>query len=620
MSHSCPLLGGATDRWAAASAPRNTDFPFSTELHVNGSTDHTEDGRLLPSATRAYDEVPPARGAHLDGAHVGDAHPDGAFPDDAAQDLPAEGASAVRDPEDGPRRARTRVGEPLRSPRFAAPATRTKRAWWLLGATLLVPGSAQLVAGKRLIGRIAVRITAVVWALVVLAVLLWFVWRTALVWLLTNSVTSALLMYGLVALAVGWVLLWFDTLRTIRPGLLGDSARRGVVVTTVLAMVVTGGGLGYAAHLVSVARGAVSGIFGGGMPFSAADGRYNILLMGGDAGEDREGRRPDSMTVLSIDASSGQTVTISLPRNLQNVPFPEDSPMHGVYPEGFNCGDECIMNAVYTDVMQNHKDLYPDVADPGAQATKEAAEGVTGLKIQAYALIDMDGFASLVDALGGIDLNVGGRVPMGGGTNLDTGEKNPILGWIEPGVQHMDGYHALWYARSREGATDYDRQARQRCVQAAMLAQLNPVTVATKFDELASSGQQILETDIPQSSIGSMVTVATKAKDHELQAYAAGPPYYDQSFPTYPDYDQFRSDLAQLLEKASGNDAQAAPAAGGAASSSSGTANAATAGFTSGGGSVTGGGAGIGTTAVVPAALKVPTEETLSPNGTCSVP
>ena len=40
-----------------------------------------------------------------------------------------------------------------------------------------------------------------------------------------------------------------------------------------------------------------------------------------------------------------------------------------------------------------------------------------------------------MDALGGIDLDVGGRVPMGGGTNLDTGEKNPILGWIEPGTQ-----------------------------------------------------------------------------------------------------------------------------------------------------------------------------------------
>lgn len=579
---------------------------------MNGSTDHPEDGRPLPSATRALEEVPEdarqdaPRGAAA--ASSADSRT-GADPYGEDDDAAPGGASAVRDPEAGPRRARSRLGDPLRSPRFAAPATRTKRAWWLLGATLLIPGSAQLVAGKRVVGRVAVRITAVVWALILLAVVLWFVWRTALVWLLTNSVTSALLMYGLVALAIGWVLLWFDTLRIIRPGLLGDGMRRGVVITTVLAMVLTGGGLGYAAHLVSVARHAVSDIFGGGMPFSAADGRYNILLMGGDAGEDREGRRPDSMTVLSIDASSGQTVTVSLPRNLQNVPFPDSSPMHSVYPDGFNCGDECIMNAVYTDVMQNHKDLYPDVEDPGAQATKEAAEGVTGLTIQAYALIDMDGFASLVDALGGIDMNVGGRVPMGGGTNLDTGEKNPILGWIEPGVQHMDGYHALWYARSREGATDYDRQARQRCVQAAMLAQLNPVTVATKFDELASSGQQILETDIPQASIGSMVTVATKAKNHELQAYAAGPPYYDQSFPTYPDYEQFRSDLAEVLKKADG--AQAG-AAGGAASSSAGT------GVSAAGGGVTG--AGIGTAAVVPAALKVSTEETLSPNGTCSVP
>ncbi|CAL8896928.1 LCP family protein [Kocuria varians] len=581
---------------------------------MNGSTDHPEDGRPLPSATRALEEVPEdarqdaPRGAAA--ASSADSRT-GADPYGEDDDAAPGGASAVRDPGAGPRRARSRLGDPLRSPRFAAPATRTKRAWWLLGATLLIPGSAQLVAGKRVVGRVAVRITAVVWALILLAVVLWFVWRTALVWLLTNSVTSALLMYGLVALAIGWVLLWFDTLRIIRPGLLGDGMRRGVVITTVLAMVLTGGGLGYAAHLVSVARHAVSDIFGGGMPFSAADGRYNILLMGGDAGEDREGRRPDSMTVLSIDASSGQTVTVSLPRNLQNVPFPDSSPMHSVYPDGFNCGDECIMNAVYTDVMQNHKDLYPDVEDPGAQATKEAAEGVTGLTIQAYALIDMDGFASLVDALGGIDMNVGGRVPMGGGTNLDTGEKNPILGWIEPGVQHMDGYHALWYARSREGATDYDRQARQRCVQAAMLAQLNPVTVATKFDELASSGQQILETDIPQASIGSMVTVATKAKNHELQAYAAGPPYYDQSFPTYPDYEQFRSDLADVLKKASGDGAQAG-AAGGAASSSAGT------GVSAAGGGVTG--AGIGTAAVVPAALKVSTEETLSPNGTCSVP
>ena len=559
---------------------------------MNGSTDRPDGAAAHPSATRAYEQV-------------ADAGP-------GDERNPFAGATAARHPDDGPRRARSRVGDPLVHPRFAAPATRTRRAWWLLGATLLVPGSAQLVAGNRRLGRAAVRVTALVWGLLLAALVLWFVWRTAVVWVLTGAVTSLVLMVVLVALAVGWVLLWFDTLRLIRPGLLSTGVRRAVVLVTVLAMLVTGGGLGYAAHLVSVARSAISNTFAEGLPFAPSDGRYNILLMGGDAGEDREGRRPDSMSVMSVDASSGQTVSVSIPRNLQNVPFPADSPMASVYPEGFNCGDECLMNAIYTDVMQNHQDLYPGVADPGAQATKEAAEGVTGLKIQGYALVDMDGFEAFIDAMGGIDITVGGRVPIGGGTNLETGEKNPILGWIEPGTQHMDGYHALWYARSREGATDYDRQARQRCVQAAMISQLDPRTVLTNFDDLAASGEQILETDIPQASIGSMVSVASKAQNHELQSYAAGPPYYDQSFPTYPDYAQFQADLAGVLEKADGRDTQAA---GTAAASSVGAADAARAG--------TGPAAGVsaaGTSTVRPALVRVPSEEQLSPNGTCSVP
>lgn len=531
---------------------------------------------------------------------AGDPYPDEGYAEDTFH-----GASATRDPGSGPRKKRSNVADPLINPKFAAPADRTKRAWWLLGATALVPGSAQLVAGRKGLGRLALRVTVTVWALILFSAVLWLVWKTALIWLLTNSITSWLLMFGLIGLAIGWVSLWFDTLRLIRPGLLGDKVRRAVVIVTVLAMLITGGGLGYAAHLVSVARGAVSNIFGGGLPFAPDNGRYNILLMGGDAGDDREGRRPDSMTVLSVDADSGRTVTVSLPRNLQNVPFPDDSPMNDVYPSGFSCGDECIMNAIYTDVMQNHQDRYPDVADPGAEATKDAAEGVTGLEIHGYVLIDMDGFESLVDALGGITLDVGGRVPMGGGTNMDTGLPNPILGWIEPGVQHMDGHHALWYARSREGATDYDRQARQRCVQAAMLKQLNPVNVATKFEDLANSGEEIIETDIPQSSIGSLVNVAMKAKNHDLESYAVGPPFYDQSFPTYPDFQLFQSDLQGVLDRATDDGADAAASSNVPARGVAGAP----------------GGVGVGMSVPVPASpAMVTTAEELSPNGTCSVP
>ncbi|MEX5294594.1 LCP family protein [Kocuria sp. CPCC 205268] len=513
------------------------------------------------------------------------------------RDLPPDAVTAVRDADDdaaGP----PRLTDPLRHPQHAGDGTRTRRAWTLLLSTLVVPGSAQLVAGRRATGRAALRVDVVAWAAAALALLCLLLWRTPLVWFLTNSFTSLLVIAGLVALALGWAFLFVDTFRLIRPRLLAQKTRRAVAAATVALMLLTSGGLAYSAYLLSVTRGAVSDVFGGGLPFRPSDGRYNILLMGTDSGEDRSGRRPDSMTVLSVDADSGRTVTISLPRNLQNAPFPEDSPLADVYPEGFNCGDECILNALYTDVTNNYPELYPDAADPGAEAMKDAAEGILGIDVQAYAIVEMNGFEKLVDALGGITIDVGGRVPIGGGTDLLTGQPNEIFGYIEPGVQHLDGFHALWYARSREGATDYDRQARQRCVQAAMLKQLNPVNVLTRFEELAESGTQIVETDIPQSQIGSFVDVALKAKEHELVQYAAGPPYYDPSFPTYPDYELLHEDIDRVLEEATDRGARDAQAL------AAGTAV----------------GSGIAMTVPVPAAKPLVGAQELTPNGTCSVP
>lgn len=485
----------------------------------------------------------------------------------------------------------------LRDPSFVSSGRRTWRAWLLILGTLVLPGSAQIAAGNRRLGRIALPITVVCWAVLIVTMLSALLWRSPLVFLLTNALTGRVIVLAMVIAAIWWGVLFLDTLRLIRPGLLETRPRALACAGLALVMVLTSGGLLYSAHLLNVTRGTVDEIFAGGMPFRPVDGRYNILLMGADAGEDRVGLRPDSMTVLSIDADSGQTATISLPRNLQNVPFPEDSPMHEIYPEGYNCGDECLLNAVYTDVMQNHQDIYgDDVEDPGVEAMKEAASGVLGIEVQGYAMIDMHGFEQLIDALGGITIDVGGRVVMGGGTNSRTGEPNEVLGYIEPGVQKLDGYHALWYARSRQEASDYDRQARQRCVQAAMLDQLNPANVVSQFEELAAAGTQVVETDIPQTSLGAFVDLAVKAKEHEFVTYAAGPPYYDAMFPTYPDYDQLHADVQQLLESAQGEDPQAASAIGGAGP--------------------------LGSASLVTVPAETSSEDTpeLSPNGTCSVP
>ncbi|WP_144935909.1 LCP family protein [Rothia kristinae] len=506
--------------------------------------------------------------------------------------------------------------DPLRHPEASGALTRTKRAWLLLLLTAVLPGSVQLLIGNRRLGWRALGVTLTVWGCVLAALILLAVHRSWLFSLVTSRFTSLVLIVVLAVLALGWALLFLDALRLIRPALLARGMRPMVALGCAGLMLATAGTLGYSAYLVGVGRGALGNVFSGGSGFEAADGRYNILLMGGDAGADRVGRRPDSMTVFSIDAKTGQAVTISLPRNLQNAPFAQGSPLWQVWPEGFDCGDECILNALYPQVAQEHADLYPDAADPGAEAMKDAAEGITGLRIQAYALVDMDGFADLVDALGGIELDVGGRVPIGGGTNEITGEKNPIDGWIEPGRQHLDGFHALWYARSREGASDFEREARQRCVQSAMLAQLDPANVLTKFRSITDAGQQIVETDIPEAQLGEFADLGLKAKDHELIQYGAGPPYWDDMFPTYPDYDAFRAGVAQVIEGSAegktptpaADDAQAAGPAG-VVSAVRPAALLATLSLLPGAGSVQ-----------AQDGPAVSTVAELGPNGTCSVP
>ncbi|WP_427173937.1 LCP family protein [Arthrobacter sp. 92] len=449
--------------------------------------------------------------------------------------------------------------DPVRNPAGASAPVRTKRAFVLLLMTLLVPGSAQIVAGDRKLGRIALRVTFSVWALVVLAALLLIVNRTLLIGILANQAASLLIVVLLVALALGWAALFVNTLRLIRPVLLAPGMRPVVVVSLVLAMVLSSGTLGYAAYLLNVGRNAIGSIFSAGPAIDPVDGRYNFLMMGGDAGADRTGRRPDSLSVLSVDASSGRTAIISVPRNLQNARFSDDSPMRKIYPDGYNCGDECLINAINTEVTDKHKDLYPGVEDPGAQATLEAVSGTLGIKVQAYVLVDMDGFAKLIDAMGGIRIRAGGWVPLSGDmVDEARGIHGMPTGWIPAGDQKLDGYHALWYGRSREFVDDYARIQRQQCVQQAMLKQLDPATLLAKFEDIANAGTKVVESNISASQLGSFVDLAVKAKGQNVSRLTIGPPDFDASFSTVPDFDQIHDRVAKLLAAQSSKSAGAA--------------------------------------------------------------
>ncbi|MBW4094071.1 MAG: LCP family protein [Acidobacteria bacterium] len=441
--------------------------------------------------------------------------------------------------------------DPVRYPQNASAPMRIKRAFMLLAMTLFVPGSAQVAAGNKKLGRRALTVTFVVWGLLIITLLLALFSRETLLSLVTNPILSIFVIIVLVLLAIGWAFLFVDTLRIIKPVLLAPRMRGIVAGALVALVVVTSGTLGVSAYLINSSRNAISSIFASHPDMQPSNGRYNFLIMGGDAGAGRYGRRPDSIMVVSVDAKTGKATTISIPRNFQPAIVPDSSPLHKYYPKGFVCPNDptnsCILNAFYSDVATNHADAFPGAADPGAEGMMDAASGILGLDVQGYVLVDMAGFSQLIDALGGVSINAGGWVPLSGDDPTGTGNHLPPTGWIAPGEQKLDGNHALWYARSRQWATDYARSARQQCIMQAMVKQMDPATVLSKFDTIASAGAKVIESNISNTQIGSFLSLALKTKSQSVTKYTIGPPFFDRNFVASPDYGVIHNSVKDIL-------------------------------------------------------------------------
>jgi LCP family protein required for cell wall assembly len=413
-----------------------------------------------------------------------------------------------------------------------------RRGLTLLAMTLVLPGSAQLVAGNRRVGRFALRVWATLGFLALLAGLLAVLSPKLALSMITFGPTLTAIQIGLITLGLGWAALIVDAWRLGHPQELG---RSGQLIFSVLGLALAFtifGSFIAVASMAAAQHDLTMAVFSGGGDQGAEHGRFNILLMGGDAGRDRVGLRPDSVTVASVDTETGRTVLISLPRNLQSAPFPSSSPLHDRFPHGFHCSDgSCMLNAIYT-YASEHRSLYPGVPNPGAQATKEAVEGATGLKINYWVLIDLKGFESLVDSVGGITMDVYRRVPIGGGSSK-------IYGYVEAGKsRHLNGFEALWFARSRSDSSDYDRIVRQKCVMRAMLNQVDPITVLTKFNKIAAAGKEVVATDIPPSEIATMMDLALKAKALPVSSAAMVPPLIN---PGSPDYNLISSTVKKTI-------------------------------------------------------------------------
>lgn len=281
--------------------------------------------------------------------------------------------------------------------------------------------------------------------------------------------------------------------------------------------------------------------------------RLNVLLLGGDSGESRDvalGIRTDTVILASIDTATGQTTLFSLPRQIQRMPFPPGSALAERWPNGFTDGSSYnpnySLNAIYNDVPAMAPDLMPTgVRDPSAEVLKMSVGTALGLDVDYYALINMDGFIEFVNALGGVTVNINEPIPVGGSDDAN----RPPDRWLPPGPnQHLNGTDALWYARGRYGfeSGNYARMARQRCVIQAVVQQSNPANVLANYEALSKAGQNIVQTDVPNSRLSALLVLARKVQGQPLQSLTFE--HDVDGFSTArPDWDAVRARVAATL-------------------------------------------------------------------------
>ncbi|WP_460736294.1 LCP family protein [Nocardioides ginkgobilobae] len=416
---------------------------------------------------------------------------------------------------------------------------RFRRALSLMAMTLLAPGSAQLVAGgNRRVGLLALRVWLGTWAAVLVGTVAVALDHGLALTLGSTTWFLLLLRLALLVGAVGWALLFMDAWRLGQPLSLGLAHRRAVVGVNGVLCLSVAGGLLFGAHVVGVQRDLMLTMFSSDEVVGAHHGRFNVLLLGGDSGAGRWGLRPDSLTVASVDAVTGRTVLVSLPRNMQNFPFAEGSVMAEQFPDGF---DADYLNGVST-WAEDHAELFGDSETPGVDATVSAVEGITGLSINYWAMVNLEGFKDLVDAVGGITMNVRQAIPVGL-------PHDDFFHYIEPGVRELSGFETLWYARARYDSDDYSRMARQKCVMNAMLQQVSPSVALRNFQSIAQASSELISTNVPASEVDTFLELALKARGQKISTLSIVPPLVNTAD---PDIDLVHEKVAAAIEKAEG--------------------------------------------------------------------
>lgn len=269
--------------------------------------------------------------------------------------------------------------------------------------------------------------------------------------------------------------------------------------------------------------------------------RLNIMLLGSDAGEGRIGTRTDSITLVSVEPTTGNVAMFSIPRNLTEAPLPE----------GMGLWDCRCFPDIIAHLWANgewYPEAFPGPQEPSVNALKAAVGLIFDLEVHYYAKVDLKGFVGVVDALGGVTIDVPERIVDPIYPHEDGGTESLVF---ETGLQHLDGHHALAYSRIRRNSGDFARMHRQRCVLGALVRQTGPFQIFRGFSDLTAAVKENVVTDIPVDRLGDLVEILPRVSTANVASLRIT--RYNYGFEDNPGYqlydlERIRADAETLME------------------------------------------------------------------------
>lgn len=235
-------------------------------------------------------------------------------------------------------------------------------------------------------------------------------------------------------------------------------------------------------------------------PVPVASDAINIVVLGSDQRPDWSEWHTDAIHIVSVQTGRPAVSVISIPRDLY------------VYIPGF------WMSRI------NFADYYGEAYDypgGGTALLRDTLLYNLGIRADYFVRTNFDGLIGIVDTLGGIDVPVHCRLSDHWPYPDENGEY-PIL-TLEPGVHHMDGETALWYARSRLTTSVFSRERRQQQVLQAIWRRARSTGVLREVPTLWAQARQMVVTDLGLTEILQLAQVALRLEEENVRFYNIGP-------------------------------------------------------------------------------------------------